>query len=66
MVENKTKCVILLGKVGYCNSSFISFVVSLVGHMNRKGIEYEIQLSNYLINIFEDLNVITFFKGKII
>jgi hypothetical protein len=66
IVENQNKCIILLDRVNYCNSSFISFVVSLIGHMNRKGIEYEIKLSQYLMKIFGELHVLTFFKGRII
>lgn len=66
MLDKNKYVVIMFHNVSYCNSSFISFLVSTIGHITRMGIDYEITVSAYLEKILEDLNVWTFFKNKII
>lgn len=56
IAEHK-KCVIDAGKMIYCNSSCIAFLFSAISFMNKNNIHYEIIASEYLNQIFTDLNM---------
>lgn len=54
--ENK-KCIIDARKIVYCNSSCIAFLFSVISFMNKNEIHYEIKKSEYIDNMFSDLNM---------